>query len=365
MSKTAIIAEFNPLHNGHCHIIKTAQELGDVIVVMSGGFVQRGEAAVLDKYTRAKHAITAGADLVVELPPPFAFSSAQYFAEGGVKCAAAVGADTLIFGSESGIVPSPQLQNTAAMHESLNRGDSYAKAISAAIGNAPQPNDILALEYVNAINTFAPNIKPLAILRKGAGYDSSDIIDGMSSSSAVRAALQNGKLTEYDIAVAPYVMQSLLEVSKDAVSQAENTLFKLLKYRVKTEGAHGIADTFGMSEGLENRIYNTVSTCESYSNFFENLKTKRYTMSRLKRLCLAIVLRISKSDFEKMRELQFINVLALKKEKSYLLNEFSLPKVTKFQEQPKNEAYSLLKKCDAAYETLYNFNTEYCVRIMQ
>jgi predicted nucleotidyltransferase len=158
MQATGIICEYNPLHAGHAYLLKKARERGTVICLMSGNFVQRGEAAVLPAHARAEMALAAGADLVLELPFPYACGSARYFSTAGVRALAGVGCDVLAFGSETAdkeaLLRGAKRLNAAEFSADLDTrtpetGD--AAAHFAALGDTPAANDILALEYTRAI----------------------------------------------------------------------------------------------------------------------------------------------------------------------------------------------------------------------
>ena len=186
----AIICEYNPLHAGHAYQIAEAKRLSGadaVLCVMSGNFVQRGEAAILDKYTRAKHAVLAGADAVIELPAAFATSCAELFAKGGVKLLSSLpNVKYLSFGAET---PNAELfhqtaallnDEPTALKEGVKRGlaagKSLVRARADALGEIADnslllsPNDTLGVEYARAVHSMNADIKLLPVQRLGAGY---------------------------------------------------------------------------------------------------------------------------------------------------------------------------------------------------
>ena len=177
MQAVGVICEYNPLHSGHAYQLTKLKEAQAVICLMSGNFTQRGEAAVLPPAERAAMALAAGADLVLELPFPFCCGSARYFATAGVRALAALGCDTLCFGSEcadkDALLAAAARLNEAEFAESLqsrtpNTGD--AAAHFSALGDTPASNDILALEYTRAILEEQLLLEIAPILREGAGY---------------------------------------------------------------------------------------------------------------------------------------------------------------------------------------------------
>ena len=204
-----LIAEYNPFHNGHAYQLAKLHERypeAAIVVMMSGSFAQRGLAAVADKWTRAAWAVQGGADLVLELPYAFACRSAEHFATGGVQSLAALGCvEALAFGAEAESIET--LEKAAAcmddvalqdaLHERIQKGASYATAMSAEVaertGVAPEvlraPNNILGIEYLRAVRKFAPEMEPLLVQRVGAGYHDEKFRGNFASASAIRAAL--------------------------------------------------------------------------------------------------------------------------------------------------------------------------------
>ncbi|MBR4164635.1 MAG: nucleotidyltransferase family protein, partial [Lachnospiraceae bacterium] len=208
MRIVGVICEYNPLHTGHRYHLEQARTGADaVIAVMSGDFVQRGEPAVCDKYARAEMALRAGADAVIELPPVYSTGSAEVFARGGIQLLNACGCiDELCFGAECGQLES--LRRAAALsadeafgsrlREALRRGQSFAAACAEAAESLdPEaaallsgPNNILAVEYLKALEATGSRIEARAVRRRGASYGEKDLPDkGFASAAAVRKAL--------------------------------------------------------------------------------------------------------------------------------------------------------------------------------
>ena len=208
MKICAIICEYNPFHNGHLYQIqaaKAATGADAILCLMSGNFVQRGEAAVFEKHLRAKHALLGGADAVIELPAVFATSNAEIFAKGAVKLLSSVpDVKMLSFGTET--ASEKELLNAATLllnepkeiseriRKRLQDGVSYAKARAEAWEDKiPQelltsPNNILALEYAKAILTYQADIKLFPIKRLGGGYNETALNGSYSSATSIRTA---------------------------------------------------------------------------------------------------------------------------------------------------------------------------------
>ncbi len=323
MRKAAVICEFNPFHNGHKFLLKKIKEEyeANVICVMSGSFVQRGDIAITDKYARTKAALENGADMVVELPTTYAVASAQIFAENGVRIAAALGCDMLCFGAES---PQKELESALGALENadtqekiaavIKSGSSYPRAVSEAIGEeyaeiVGKPNNILALEYIRACKKYP--LSPVAVPRKGVNHDDVTTTGNLASASAIRQMIQNGEA---------YHAYTPMKIENPAfLSEIEPALLFILKTMDKDE----LALLPDVSEGLENRIYDVAVQYNSIEEILEQIKTKRYTMARLRRILISALLYNTK-------ELQntpvpYIRVLGVRKDKQELLQNSGLP----------------------------------------
>lgn len=305
-----VIAEYNPFHAGHeRHIAFTRQSSDDLIVcAMSGSFVQRGEPAIFDKWTRAACALKCGADAVIELPLLFAIQSAQGFATGGVNTLAAAGATHLSFGCETDDLALLQRLATTlsdedaaykdALKTHLSKGHSFPRARMSA-ANAPEvasmPGALLGIEYIKAINAYHPHITPHVIKREGAAYHSADISEYLPSATAIRAAFAAGDtqkaLAALPGACADYLRKQINAGLKPAFTDVfDNALLTTLRLR----GREYIAALPDVSEGLENRIYDAALKCDTRSELIARVKTKRYTYARISRILLCALLGITR-----------------------------------------------------------------------
>ncbi len=346
-----IVAEYNPLHNGHIkHIRQTKNDLScDAIVcVMSGDFVQRGEVAIADKYTRARWAIEAGADLVVELPVEFVLGSAQIFADGAAKVIDYFDCEKYIsFGSECGseyvlqkiaeIMESEEFQSY--LHETIQDGNNYARSLKVALEKyldihgidksiaevLDGSNNILGLEYIKAIKYMA--IEPYTIKREGAYNDSLD--DENPSATQIRKALFEGK--SVDSKVPPFVSEELL-----GVKDCKDKLFSIIKYEFSKK--NNLEKIFGMQEGLNNRFKNYLEKANSFNEFMEQVKTKRYSESTLSRALINALLD-NTLKFEDMFNHfpDYLNILAVRESQKDLLKIIETDLVTKPSELAKLE----------------------------
>ena len=307
MPVIGIIAEYNPFHLGHAYQIQAARRAigadSAVIAVMSGNFVQRGEAALLPKHARAEAAVRCGADLVLELPTAWAAATAEVFARGGVSLLAETGVVThLCFGSECGDLE--RLERLAGCLEGqayqaglrlfLDRGMTFAAARQAAVrallGDAAdslsQPNDNLAVEYLRAIRTLGAGLTPLAVQRVGAAHDSDEAGEGFASASAIRRRILAGE--PWERLVPPEsaaVVKREMGAGRAPVSAA--ACERLILARLRAMGEEDFRPYDGGNEGLYHRFYAAVRRAAALEELLELAKTKRYTRARLRRLALA------------------------------------------------------------------------------
>ena len=330
MSRIGIIAEFNPLHLGHKYLIEQAKKLGEVVCVISSNFVQRGDTAIFEKRTRTKMALNCGADLVLEMPVCYSMSTAQNFALFGVTALAAAGCDTLMFGSEVG--DSKELLNTAEillsdvfsqkLSEKIKSGITFAKArqlaaeeCGAMVGLLEGANNNLAIEYIIASKNIGANFKFLTVKRLGTGHDSG-IVDGNFAS----ASLIREKMYEGDFAFAkkymPSQAASLIEDAKiSKISNLENAILTVLRMKTIDE-LRALPD---ISEGIENKLFLAIRVATSLEEVYNNVKTKRYTLARIRRLVLSAFLGFDNSFF--MQKPEYIRVLGFNKTGEEIISE--------------------------------------------
>lgn len=326
MRKAAVICEFNPFHNGHKFLLDkiksdTRPIADEIVCIMSGSFVQRGDLAITDKFARTEAALQHGADLAVELPTAYAMANAQVFAERGVMIADQLGCDRLCFGAENSIeelyAASEMMdrETTQAMIAALMKeGCAYPRALSEAIG-APydaviaQPNNILALEYIRACRKYG--IEPIALPRTGAGHDSDVPCGDIASATMIRGMITSGKDSS------PYTP---MRIGRPAGIGA---IEPAILYRLKTITAPELARIADVSEGLENRIIEIASKFNSFSEILEHLKTKRYTMARLRRILLSALLGITGEM--QAAPVPYLRVLGVRRDKKRLIRSGDLP----------------------------------------
>ena len=329
MKICAIICEYNPFHNGHLYHLNEARERSGadaIVCVMSGNFVQRGEAAIMDKYTRARHAVLAGADAVIELPTVFATSNAELFAKGAIHLLSSIPAvQSLCFGAENAektafLLGARYLNNeTKEVSEKLKaeiqKGASYAKARAQAwAGFLPldllcSPNNILGLEYTKAILSSGADIEILPIKRKGGAYSDSTLQENYSSASAIRTAIANGQTLNDNLP--DFVLDDLPTSLKSGLDTLE-------KYALLSTSKEEIARVCDCTEGLENAFKRAALEKQPLE---KTLTSARYTSSRIRRIALQNLLKINENTIrEALLNPLYLNVLAIKKERKDLLS---------------------------------------------
>ncbi len=308
----AVICELNPFHFGHRALFQKARESADgVVCILGGNFVQRGEPAILDKWARARLALDNGADLVVELPLPWACAGAETFAAGGVRLADALGTvGFLAFGSECADVRrleqaarallSPEFSaRLAALPES---GETFARRREAVLeemlgpGVLPllrSPNAILGIEYMKALLRQGSSIMPLAFPRQGAGHDRPGEGEGFRSAGELRERLLAGE----DLAgLVPESTADLIREQKEMgrCPASLSYLERAILCRLKTMEPEELSRLPDVSEGLENRLYRAARRAGSLEELYGLVKSKRYTLARVRRLVLSAFLGLEK-----------------------------------------------------------------------
>lgn len=320
MRVAGIVAEYNPFHLGHAyHLHETRRILGDdtgILCVMSGNFVQRGEAAIMDKWARAECALRCGADLVLELPTPWATASAEAFARGAVELMTRSGiADTISFGSEGGggeelsaaaeALLTPAYR--AALGRELKEGIPFAaarqRAVRELIGHPAdclsEPNNNLAVEYIKALRSLGTPMAILPVSRRGAGHDAAEASDGFASASAVRDLCLAGRWEDAERWIPGETAEILnrsraLFRSPASLALCERAI--LARLRTMTERDFAALPDSGAAEGLPRRMIAAAREGKSLEEVCALAKTKRYAHARLRRLILWAFLGIRRED---------------------------------------------------------------------
>ncbi len=315
MKITGIIAEYNPFHNGHKYQLQKAREVSDaVVVIMSASFVQRGEVAITDKWTRAKMALMGGADLVLELPVIYSLNTAQKFAYGATHMLNRTGViDTLCFGSECGDIDKLKSAAKALIDEPpevsqkikeyISEGMSFPSARAKAFCDVldddilSNPNNILAVEYIKALYELKSSIEPFTIKRYGAGYNDTEVYKNIASATAIRQMVIKGEDvkdympdTEFDVYF-PFLLDGAVIAN------------------LRMMGTQKLAQINDVNEGLENRIKEAAMQATTVDELCNMVKTKRYPMSKIKRIVYSSLLGITKEVAQEKPD--YIRVLGM------------------------------------------------------
>lgn len=321
MKISGIICEYNPFHNGHLYHIRETKKNGatHIVAVMSGNFVQRGDTAIMDKLERARLAVRSGADLVIELPVQYCLSSAENFASGAVWLLNSLGAvEELSFGSECGDIEMLQkaldaVELTAMTHSDeirsiMEKGYTYPRALTSVInGTAPdmaeivaEPNNLLAIEYMRALKKFSCTMKPFTVKRINAPHDGADPANGYASASYIREKIASERST---LPIGRYTTPLWTEAVGNALRNGEtallNRLERVLLYKLRTSSADEIASINDVGQCLENRIFGA-RMAGSLDELLFTVKTKRYTMARIRRIMLSLLIGITKDDMKQL-----------------------------------------------------------------
>ncbi|CAH0346875.1 nucleotidyltransferase [Bacillus sp. CECT 9360] len=327
MKAVGLVVEYNPFHNGHAYHLKKSKEAADadtVIAVMSGPFLQRGEPSLISKWARTEMALQAGVDLVIELPYPFASQKAEIFARGAISILEALQCDSFCFGSENGqiepflstyqLLEEYQEKYNELIKEHIKEGYSYPRAASLAFGglsvddalDLSKPNNILGIEYIRAAlsNDFA--IKPATIPRIQAEYHDPTLTENsIASATAIRKALfENEKKAEDIDGYVPAASSTILKEYLDQYQlfHSWDLYWPLLKYCILSASADELEQIYEIEEGIQYRIKDAAGQAQNFHEFMTALKTKRYTWTRLQRMCVHILTNTTKAEMFPLQE---------------------------------------------------------------
>lgn len=309
MKITGIITEYNPFHLGHLYHLTNAKKDTDsdaIICIMSGNFMQRGMPALIDKWERAKIAIANGVDLVIELPLVYSNSSAEWFSYGACSILNSTGVvDSLYFGSEHGnIAELKAIANTivdephdykSILKAELSKGLPFHSARKTALeGFLPNinceeilsnSNNILAIEYLKALIKLNSPITPYTLKRSGANYNERELKTDFPSATSIRNSFKEHKDLSYiEKAIPKETLISLNNlINKDYCFTHPDDMYSFLKYKIMTEGQK-LSSIYDVSEGLDNKILKEISRSQSLDDLILNVKSKRYTYTRISRI---------------------------------------------------------------------------------
>jgi len=315
-----IVCEYNPFHNGHKYLIDQAKKHSDgqhIVCVISSNFLQRGEPSLISKFERAKLAIENGADLVFELPSLYSCRNASEYAHYSVDLLNKVGiCDTLIFGSEHGdiskldnisdiLLKEPPLFKNL-LKDNLKKGVSFPKARAIALEEymddstiteiIKSSNNILGIEYINAIKKLNSPISYDTIKRVGSSYLNQDITSTFSSATAIRKSIFDNSLSNIKDQIPLNSYKLLDNISKKSTFISSSNLDEIINYKLRSLNLNEIHKYQNVSEGIENRISDMLNKHLTFEEMVEFLASKRYPKTRMRRLLTHILLGINKDN---------------------------------------------------------------------
>lgn len=359
-----VVAEYNPFHNGHYYHLQATKEITGAeycVAVISGNFTQRGDTSIVNKWAKAYMAICGGADLVIELPTVYSISSAENFASGAVKILDNLKVvDAISFGAEANdlatlnnianvLYEEPKAYTNILSHE-LKKGISYPAARENALmmylndikryaNTLNSPNNILAIEYLKALKIQKSKLEPIMIRRKKVYYNDNKIVDDFASATAIRKLLQGGEYANLR-KVIPRSSYTIIgqESRKGGMVLSLSKYEKEIIYTLRKMTVEEIADLPDVSEGLQFAIKNAANEANNLKDLISNIKSKRYTQTRIQRILLYALLGIDKKLMENSRKVvPYVRVLGFTQKGKSLLSEIS-------RRNPKLNIITSLKK---------------------
>ncbi|GEK28345.1 nucleotidyltransferase [Furfurilactobacillus siliginis] len=365
MRAVGVVTEYNPFHNGHAYHLQQARAVtgADVVVaVMSGNFVQRGEAAIFDKWQRANEALHNGADVVIELPFQWAVQPAHIFAQGALELLSAMKIDTMVFGAEhpetdfSALAKVPMADSTAFKQFDRTFATQFNEVFEAQTGfKLDQPNDILGYGYARANEQLAVPLKLRAVGRRGSAYHQTTLSkETFSSATAIRQAVLT---QESAVQISDMVPGTTLADVQAGRAQPgwSDTMWALLRHTLLMTPVDELQQIYQMSEGLEYRLQEAAEKSATWQDFLTAIKTKRYTYSRLQRVCLYTLLHATTTDMRSKSE-AYLRLLGFTEIGQQFLHEtkkdFTRPLITRFDQHLKTGQLNLDYRAGMLYEML-------------
>lgn len=364
MPVAGIIAEYNPFHNGHLYQIQAVKKKfpdAPLVVAMSGNFLQRGEPASFDKWTRAKQALANGADLVVEMPVLACVQPADRFAFNGVSILASLGVTDLFFGAEHAeydfATYARLVQNTHGDFKTYS--ESYAatfqKAVAIKIGhNVDQPNDLLGMAYAKANLKLGEPLRLNSIQRKNANYHEVELKAGtIASATAIRQHYLAGNLAK----LSAYVPEATLATLKTQRLLTWDDFFPYLKYKLLSTTPARLGEIYGMAEGIEYRLKEQLERLPSTADFdqwLKAVKTKRFTYTRLSRLACALLLELTPAEVKEYDQAPYMRLLGFNAKGQQVLRQAKKTSthqiIAKVSKDDKNAAYRVNYRAGKIYQ---------------
>lgn len=364
-----IIVEYNPFHYGHLHhltMTKTILKPDLIVAVMSGNYCQRGEFAIVDKFSRTQMALEAGIDIVIELPFALANQSADYFAYYTTTLLNKLKVSDLCFGSESNDIEllnkiveiQLQPEYDELVKHYLSLGLKYPDAMNKALSQLCNqdiitPNDLLGLSYLKAIKANNYPIKGHVIKRTN-DFHSLDTSNQIISATALRTLIKANK--NYDD-YSPFA-----HIIKANEAMTNEMMFEQLRYKIMTTSASDLACIHLVEEGFENVLKKHILSASHYYDYLDLLSSKRYTKTRIQRLLMNVLVNYTKQDNEHTKSINYARVLGMSKKGQQHLKQLNDPTIITNYSAIKDPLLDIELKASQVYESFKvnpNFKKEY------
>ncbi|WP_252503696.1 nucleotidyltransferase [Sporosarcina sp. Marseille-Q4943] len=339
MKATGIVVEYNPLHNGHVYHAQQARKATDadvIIAVMSGNFLQRGEPAFVDKWTRTKMALASGVDIVLELPYRFATANAPLFAQGAIELLDAAGCSAFCFGSEDGniepfqnsirLITSHTDEYEAAVKNAIAEGLSYPMALNRAyktiqegqpalsLADLSMPNNILGFHYMQASQSIGSTMEAVTIKRMGAGYHDETLDnEKIASATGIRKSFFGSETLDDVSDFIPVATRDLLiewQSERKRFGSWES-FYPFLRFVILRDGPSQLRGIADVSEGIENLIFRAAQSHDSFQTFMDAVKSKRYTWTRIQRMLTHILTGFTIETRAEMEKPAYLRLLGM------------------------------------------------------
>ena len=340
--KIGIIAEFNPLHNGHLYLInkiKEKYEDASIILVLSGNYTQRGIPSIIDKWKKTELSLKLGIDLVIELPFPFSTQSADYFAYGATTILNYLKVDKLVFGSESNDIKVLEKIVDAQKDDKFNTlvklycksGYNYPTALSLSLEELANekittPNDLLGISYIKAIKENNYNIEVETIKRTN-DYHKEELEEDISSATSIRKALKEG----IDIS------NQVPKIELDYLNELHyiDDYFNIIKYKIITEDDLSIYQT--VDKEIIKKLKKEILNSNNIDEYIKRIKTKRYTYNKISRMLLHILTNFTKEKAKLFNDITYIRILGINNTGRTILNnikkDIDIPIISKITKE--------------------------------
>ena len=396
MNLLGLVVEYNPFHNGHKYHLEKSKELTNAthtMAIMSGSFLQRGEPALFDKYTRAEIAVKNGVDLVIELPTLYSCQSAEIFSHGAIATLNSLNCvNSVCFGSEEGnveilrtiaeiLVREPEefrsslkkylddglvfpIARSKSLYDYINKNNLLSLKEEELQQVLNSSNNILGIEYIKSLIKLNSSIKPFTITRVASEYNSKNIESNICSATAIRNSLKNNSNLELIKNVVP---TSTFEEIENKISQKFNPLYDSDFYDILSSTIirdfDNLTNYFEVNEGIENKIYSNIFKSKTLEELIDLTKSKRYTMTKIKRTLNNILLGIIRDDVLKVKDLSqvpYIRILAFNNKGREIIKKIKdssdIEIITKFSKisHIEDPLFDTLIKYDLKASNMYN-----------